>query len=189
MALEDILQQNKADLQLVHDFCDTIYNDMFKASFDEVRDLYKRMKSEVRPITDDELEYILTTFPLELINVAENLNKIRLDREVIKLRNAERVEQLRNRFTGDTIKFEGWTKSEKQTWVNHAITTEMLEYEILFTAYNSVVTRVENEQSFARELIMGAKKIWDSRRSSENVNPVSPTAAALPEYNRKQYVK
>ena len=65
-------------------FCDELYNNIFAAAFQDVTDLYKRMKSDTKPITDEELTYIITTLPLELFTISEALNKLRLKLEVAK---------------------------------------------------------------------------------------------------------
>ncbi len=188
MAIADVIEEYKSDNEAIHKFCDELYLSLFESNFEAIRGLYSRMKSSIQPITDDELEYILTTFPMELFAVAENLNKLRLDREVVKLKNKEKLESIRKKAE-ESVKQLELTKAEKQDWIHRMVTTEYVEYEILLTVYDSVITRVENEQSFSRELIMGAKKIWDSRRSGENINPVEPVVPDLPEYNRNQYVK
>ena len=188
MAIADVIKEYKSDNDAIHKFCDDLYSTLFNTNFEAIRDMYKRMKSNMKPITDDELEYILTTFPLELFTVAENLNKLRLDREVVKLKNKEKLESIRKKVEEAAASLDV-SKAEKQDWIHRQVTSEYVEYEIVLTAYDSVITRVENEQSFSRELIMGAKKIWDSRRSSESVNPVGPVVPNLPEYDRNRYIK
>ena len=183
-----VIEEYREDSAAVEKFCNDLYNDMFANHFVEVREMYSRMQSELHPLTDTELEYILTAFPMELFAVAENLNKLRLDTEIVKLKNKKKVEDVRKAAIAET-KVLDMTKAEKQDYIMHRTSEIMPEYEILLAAYNSVITRVENEQSFSRELIMGAKKIWDSRRSAETVNPVEPVVSELPEYNRNQYVK
>lgn len=189
MSLQLILEEYKSDNEAIHTFCDELYDSYFQDNFSEIRKLYNRMKSDIHPITDAELEYVLSTFPLELFVVAENLNRLRLDYAVIKLKNREKFEALRKSYTDIANGMQELNKSEKQDWINHQLNQHSVEYELVLTAYDSVITRVENEQSFSRELIMGAKKIWDSRRSSEDSNPVGPVVPELPEYHRKEYVK
>lgn len=193
MAISDVIQEYDEDAQAIHSFCEELYDNMFGESFKRVRDMYQRMQSEVRPISDEELEYILVMFPMELVAVAESLNKLRLDHEVVKLKNRDKLEELRDKLKSEVSSIE-LTKTEKQDYINHKLSQKMVEYEILLSAYASVITRVENEQSFSRELIMGAKKIWDSRRGAESANPVSPVniEEELPEYSRntpQSYIK
>lgn len=188
--IQSVLTEYHNDSQAIHNFCNDLYSELFSDHFSEVRELYKRLRSKLHPITDDELEYILTVFPMELFAVAEKLNSLRLDHEVVKLKNREKLEQLRKEIS-ESVSTLDITKTEKQDMISRAVSEKMVEYEILLSAYNSVITRVENEQSFSRELIMGAKKIWDSRRNSEQANPVSSvvTEPELPEYSPKSYIK
>lgn len=184
MNIVKVLEEYAEDMESIQTFCDELYLRNFADNFSEVRKLYARMKSKVHPITDEELEYVLTTFPLELFMAAENLNKFRLNFEVVKLKNRETIETIRKTALADASA-NGLNKSQTTDYVNHAIAENMVEYEVLSSAYSSVITRVENEQTFSKELIMGAKKIWDSRRSSETSNPVSPVIAEeLPEYTK-----
>lgn len=183
MAIQDIIKEYASDTQAIHDFCNTQYDTLFGTSFKEVKDMYRRMKSQVKPISDDELEYILTTFPMELIMVAENLNKIRLEYEVVRLKNKERLAELKKQFADECDEL-GFSKTEKQAYISNMIASASTDYQVLAAAYESIITRVEGEQSFSRELIMGAKKIWDSRRSTESVNPITPGSSELPEYKR-----
>lgn len=183
-SIYDVAQEYREDADAVDEFCQHLYDEQFSQHFQEVRDLYKRMQSKLQPITDEELEYILTVFPLELFSVSEGLTKLRLDREVVKLKNKEKLEDLRKELM-KSEEFMKLTKTDRQEHLSHAISEQMTEYEILLTAYDSVIQRVEGEQSFSRELIMGSKKIWDSRRSSESSNPVGESAGTntdLPEY-------
>ena len=181
--LDKVISEYSDDMNAIQNFCDSLYRDNFDENFKEVRNLYTRMKSDVYPITDAELEYILTTFPMELFSVAERLNKLRLSCEVVKLKNKELVEKLRS----DAMVYaseQGMNKTKTNEYVARVINKEMTEYEILHSAYSSVITRVENEQTFSKELIMGAKKVWDSRRNSELSNPVGMVVPEdLPTYS------
>ena len=71
----------------------------------------------------------------------------------------------------------------------------MTEDKILILAYDNLITRVEKEMSYSRELIMSAKKIYDVRRNTEQSNPVSEVSSKqndLPDYysstSGKQYI-
>jgi len=186
--LYKVIEEYESDSAVIKNFCDELYDNLFAEHFTQVKYLYTRLKSEIQPITDEELEYILTLFPMELISVAENLNKLRLDAQVVKLKNKEKVEAIRTQAVAEAAAL-AMNKVETQEHVSHKISESLIEYEILLAAYTSVITRVENEQTFSKELIMGSKKIWDSRRAGEAVNPVEPVTPELPEYNRQQYVK
>ena len=181
----NVIDEYSADIDAVQRFCDELYVENFELNFRDVRNLYTRMKSKVHPITDEELEYIITMLPLELFISSERLTAIRLNSEVVKLKNKQKMDEFRKsaELEADTMNL---AKTAKNDYVSTAIKTRMVEYEVLYSAYTSVITRVESEQTFAKELIMGAKKVWDSRRSAERSNPISEvvpdTASNLPEY-------
>lgn len=157
------------------------YDRLFESIFDELSSMYERLKSKDRPISDSELEWAITTFPLGLISAAESLNLLRTELEVIKFKNAKRRVELMNVFATDPAvsKFSASMKSEM-------VASEMTEYLLLQSAYSLLITRIENKISLSKEFIMGAKKVWDSRRSAEKSIPINPTApdteAELPDY-------
>lgn len=163
----DKVQSNiQGDMDAVVAWCNEIYDTQFSSYFEEERELYGRLKCKDRPITDEELSQILTIAPLNLFSVAEHLNKLRLRQEVIKLKNKQKK--------ADIIKMSLEKTDTKKSAEANLLT---LEDELLSTAYSSIITRVENEISFTRELIMSAKKLWDARRRTESVNPVSEVNA------------
>lgn len=191
-SIQDILNQYSDDISAVDTFCAEMYDNMFNKNFAEVHKLYVRLQSDRQPITDPELEYVLTTFPLELFVAAESLNKLRLHHETTKLKNKEKAEQFRREACKEASSLK-LNKSETSEFVSRYIGEKMVEYDILLSAYNSVISRVENELSFSRELIMGCKKIWDSRRNAEQMNPVGPISpsSARPSgaINPPRYIK
>lgn len=157
----------------------TLYDSMYSADFAEYFDgqyeLFERLKSEFKPMSDEELENLLTTTPLNLYAVAERLNRYRLISEMLKLK----VKDIEN-----TIKrFPGGSDAELDQ-----LSETLSELKLKSVVCDKVVLRVEGEISFCRELIMTAKKIWDGRRDAEGANPirtdVSPEDAydSLPVY-------
>lgn len=144
----------EADIMAVEDWCTELYDNKFKHYFDGIRELHSRLENKDTPITDDELSYILVDVPLVLIDASEAVSSVRLEQETLKLRN----------------------KSDSKNLSSE----DMLSRDVLLSAYTYVLGRVEREISFTRELIMGAKKIWDSRRRTDTANPVTP-AQKLPE--------
>ena len=160
----------KQDLEAVSNYAAEIYNGAFSPYLKEVKELYTQVQdSDHVSLSDTSLEWILTTLPLNLFTISENLNDMRLRIEVLKLKSKE--------------------KSDDKATV--------LEYQILRSIYESVVSRVENELSFSRELIMGAKKIWDARRRAETPvvgEVVSEDSNKLPDYvpdssRRQSYIQ
>lgn len=160
------------------DIVEKEYTDKFADNFREVRKLYERLKSNVAPITDEELAYVLTTLPLELFDVSEKLNSIKLRCEILKLDEKHKVADIKiqNPYDPDA----GLTKTEYQEYLSNRITSETEEDLVVLAIYKTLIDRVESERTYAKELIMGAKKIWDSRRSAERSSPIQ--SADLPEY-------
>ena len=181
--LIDVDKQYTEDIQDVISWCDDMYNAYFASYFIEVRSLFARMQSKSKPITDAELEKILTELPLSLFSVSEVLNNFKLSQEVIKLKIKQTEFNIIQ--SSDNI------KSESKRRESASIST--LEDKLLTSAYDSVINRVDKEISFSRELIMGAKKIWDARRRTDDVNPIGEiTSDDLPDYDvssSKRYVK
>lgn len=168
-----VQQENEDDVIAVTSWCDEMYDGIFAPYFKDVRKLYKRLQSKSRPITDDELEEILTMLPLNLFSVSESLNKFRTELEVHKMK----MKQKKKEYVDSSIETSETRRTADAQY-------RLIEDELLCTAYSNVIARVEGEVSFSRELIMSAKKLWDGRRGGERVNPVSEgTTEPLPDYN------
>lgn len=150
------------DMISVRDWVVSQYENIFSEYFEEVRILTDRMSSKATPITDEELETVLIDVPLKLIGAAEKINDITLCLEVIKLRNKKQL-------TEKIKTSEESTASMKKDVAE----SEMFEEKVLELAYSSLLDRVQKEVAYSRELIMGAKKVWDARRKTDSINPVS----------------
>lgn len=162
------------DIEAVNDWAEEVYQKHFQSYFVEQQELYRRVKSSTNPITDSELEQILTDLPLELFTVSESLAKFKTSIEVMKLRLKEKQAEVMKQSQEKTI-------TGKQQEADMAT----LEENLVITVYKGIVSRVQNEMDFSRELIMSAKKIYDARRQAESSMPVSPVEEKdiLPEYN------
>ena len=184
ITLKELYSQYSEDIDAVISWCDEIYQAKFASYFSKQRDLYHRLHSKQHPITDSELEQILTEIPLDLFSVSEVLSQFRISQEVVKLRTTQKKADIVNSSIESTL-----TKRQE------VASLSILEDKLLQTAYSTVIERVEHEMTFSRELIMGAKKIWDSRRQAEESNPVGEVVPGsdLPEYNRntagKTYIR
>lgn len=165
----------KSDLDYVLEWSDELYSKLFGESFKDVTELYLSIDSKRKPITDSQLEWILCDLPIKLFNVSEILNNLRLEIEVIKLK--------KNTFKTERKKVYLESKIKKSD-INDYVDSDMVWHETVLSVYKSVASRVEQELSFSRELIMGAKKIWDSRRSAERSNPIGEVVPEddLPDY-------
>lgn len=174
--LVGVVAEMSDDIDGVTAWCDAEYQENFGSYFHDARLLFDRMQSKEHPITDEELSWILINLPMQLFDVSEALNRMRLNMEVVKMR-VKSVEH-------DII-----SKSQEKsaTKKNAEAAVETAGGRLLISAYSSIISRVESEISFSRELIMGAKKIWDGRRKGEQANPVQQPND-LPEYS-PSYIK
>lgn len=153
-----VLSKSREELSPITDLYDTLYNDIFAKYFEDEHSLFERLKSKFKPVTDEELENILTMTPLNLYAVAEELNKFRLNVEVLKLRIKTAESNLKS------------LDNTSEVWVE--ISTQMIDDKLLCAVYDKLILRVESEISFSRELIMAAKKLWDGRRQTDITNPI-----------------
>ena len=178
--LKKLHRDFESDIDSVTDWCTEIYNTQFGEFFDDGRKLFNRLRSKDHPITDEELTWILIQLPIELFSVAEALNRFKISQEVVKLKNRQREKSLIDQSLETSI-----TRKQKDA------EDKSLEDKLLAVAYSTVIDRVSNEISWGRELIMGAKKIWDSRRNTDQSNPVTEVDP-LPDYvvpKGKTYIK
>ena len=182
MNLLDIVDEDLEQLTILDDIVSKIYTKLFQDSLSDVPKMYEKLKRSQNSvaITDSELEWILTTLPLRLYDIAEAKSRLDLHVELLKLYIKEtELSVLNNSEQANEQK----RREEAYTAVHDA--------KQLVQVYTSVLERVESEISFSRELIMGAKKIWDSRRAEEQINPVGEVTSSLPEYEKvnKTYIK
>lgn len=175
MNISEVLARHDADVKDVTEWCDGIYNTTFAPLFNKVDELYMQMKSESTVISNEQLEWVLTQFPLELYTISEQVNKLKMECEVIKLKNKE-LRQKQSKQPNDAF---------------DATPRLILENEVILTAYNAVISRVDSKLLYSREFIMGAKKVWDSRVKSTNSNPIGEVSETqpLPNYAPNIYIK
>lgn len=187
MSIQSILDEYKPDLDAVTSLSDEMYQKFFEDNFSQIQQMYRRMKSVKSPITDEELEYILTMFPLELFEVSESLNTIKLNLEVIKLKNKEALIDAKNRLREEANSL-GLNKTDSTAYISENLPARTVDQDLILKVYDSVISRVESERTFSRELIMGAKKVWDSRRSAEESMPIDAVSGMddLPDYRDTQ---
>ncbi len=182
MDLSNLNLKFESSMSDIESWCNNQYQDYFSEYFINVKNLYLRLKSESKPITDQELEQILTDLPLELFSVSEVLNNFKLKSELISLEVKKEKREVENRS-------EASTQTARRDEANFSV----IEDEFLIKAYNLIIDRVEHEISFSRELIMSAKKIWAARRDAEVVAlPSDKSIEDLPNYlatNSESYIK
>ena len=155
----------KDDFQAADDVVNEIYNKYFASYFKKVDEMYTRFQDKEVAITDTELEWIITALPLELMSASGALAQFKQHHEIIKLTIKQRK------------------ADSKQEDIDE-------EYKLMSIVYNCVISKVEHQLSFSKELIMGAKKVWDARKRTEQVNPINEVNS-LPDYQpikRQQYI-
>lgn len=182
--LKEAFQSAEEDIQAASEWVDNLYNKNFANHFTEAKNLFERLKSKEHPITDEELSWILITLPIKLFEVAEILNRFRLNVEIIRLRY--------KKSESDIIKA---SKAKTITERKDEAAVTLVDDKLLMLAYSVIISRVESEISLSKELIMGAKKIWDSRRKADSIMPVgevdtvgSVTKSGLPNYIENTYI-
>lgn len=138
-----------------------IYDKYFAKYFAKEAEMHLRFRDSEVPINDLELSWIITALPLELFAVSNALAQFKQHNEIVKLTIKQR-------------------KSKSKDLPDDGMDDE---FKLMAIIYAAVISRVEQQISFSKELIMGAKKVWDARRASEQA-PIGPTVVAeLPEYN------
>ena len=170
MNFDEVVKTHQDDINQVQKWADEQYDTYFGPHFKEQAELYKRIHSKSYVITDQDLEWILTTLPLELIAVSEEVSKMKTAQEVIKLHIKEvENEIINNPEMGDT-------RTKRQEAAAQITAGDRL----LSSVYTIIAERVDKQVSFSRELIMSAKKLWDARKES---NMLLPTPGSLGEYD------
>ena len=142
MKISTIEDTYSEDFEDVLNWSKRTYDDMFSSFFEDMKELNKRLESNRRQITDDELENILTNIPLKLYSAAEKLNELKLRIEVIKLRIKK-------------DKHASFANSDASSQVarKEEAALSVAEDEMLLKVYTSLIERVESEISFSKELL------------------------------------
>lgn len=159
--IDNTLDISAEDIQVVNQYYDRVYDKYFSVYFSESKELFKRLESTNHTITDDELSWILISLPIKLFEVSEELNKFKLLQETMKIRAKEKETEFVKSSGAKTL-------AQKKDDAYVQINGERL----IITIFSSVISRVESEISLSKELIMGAKKIWDARRKADMSMPV-----------------
>ena len=158
----------KEDFNAADNLVDEIYNKYFDVYFKKECELYNKFRSEDNAISNKDLEWILISLPLDIKMASSALAQFKQHNEIVKLK----IKQRKGKNKDDSVEVDGLDE----------------EFKLMSIIYTSVITRVELDIAFSKELIMGAKKIWDARRNSEGApigEVVQDTESELPEYTPK----
>lgn len=153
------------------------YQEKFSHYFKGVMDMYSSIGSDGSKLSDDQLEWVLSDVPIQMMLVSEELSKYKLNDECLKL-------YMKNEERDAAENSDAKTASARK----EEAAASIIDYKILHSAYASVISRVESEITFSRELIMSCKKIWDSRRRTYEANPISTVDTELKDYTPKTYI-
>jgi hypothetical protein len=159
--ISNAIEALKEDFEAADGLVVEIYDKYFTKYFQKEVELYTKFQDTDIAITDGELEWILLSLPLDLKAASNALAQFKQHNEIVKLK----IKQRKNSGDADDLDE---------------------EFKLMTIIYSSVITRVESDISFSKELIMGAKKVWDARRRTEQVNPVNEINTELPEYTADQ---
>ena len=172
MNLQKTLENITSDINEVNEWAEQEYDKYFSQYFKGEVELFNKMRTMKSQVTDEELEWILTSLPLELFTVTQQLSKLKTAQEVIKLS----IKQKERDYIKSCTEGSETKKKEEAS----ALT---LEDKLLVSVYDSIIERVAREMTFSKELIMSAKKIWDARRADGIPLPeVNVDPSKLPEY-------
>lgn len=179
MDIHSVLSEYQEDIQAVEEEVKSIYASSFASHFESVNELYRRMQNKTHPITDEELEDVLTVLPLHLYAVSETLNTLKLKMELVRLKNKETREVFVQKRCIQAEDIKPATAAERKEYVNRMVAIDMQSYELVIQIYQAVIDIVSSRIQFSKELIMGCKKIWDGRRHTEQTMPVSPVNSTV----------
>ena len=151
----------KEDFESANNLVDELYHKYFAQYFEKETELYTKFRNEEVSISDKDLEWILISLPLDIKMASSALAQFKQYNEIVKLK-------IKSRKAEHTEDEDGMDE----------------EFKLMSIIYTSVITRVEHDISFSKELIMGAKKVWDARRASESapIREMEPQDRPLPDY-------
>lgn len=148
--------------------------DNFRPMVDRIRSYSSIASDTFKPIDDESLEELLTSVPLILIDISEALADMQVRMNTVKLS----LKDKKFRSKQDLVQ-----SGEAKTSASELVAGEFYADELLVNIYQTVIDTVEHDLSYGRELVMGAKKIWDRRRDAENAVPIKESEPpSLPEY-------
>jgi len=154
------LESLKEDFDATEALVNEIYNKYFSANFERINSLNEQFRDKSTPISDEALEDIITVVPLDLYMISNQLSQLQHQQEITKLKIKQRK---KSNIPEEDLD---------------------IEYQLMSIVYSSVISRVEHQITFSKELIMGAKKIWDARKHTVSINPIKDKYIDLPDYSQ-----
>ena len=142
----------------------SVYDTDIAPYFNKLQEIQAQLSNN--KITDEQLEYVLSSLPLDLIDISEYLSRYQIELESLKLAIKSAEVDLRNRLVSDSdVKY-------KETEIKEIVKASFLVNRQIVVCYETLIERINRQLSYCREFIMGCKKIWDRRRQSESTVPI-----------------
>lgn len=185
MSIYSLLDTYESDFKSAESVLDDMYKNIFEKKLQYIHNLSDTLKDKYEPCSDEVLEQILIDVPIKLFDAAECLSDLQLRLQIVKLSLKNKKIRIKRSTMDD------YSQKLNQSDLSDKITEMTYEDEILIMIYSRLIERVQSEISYTKELIMGAKKVWDRRRQTEMSMPVDPIDDKLPDYetiNNHRYI-
>lgn len=173
-SIQEVVDSHEGDFDEINNYVKELYRKQFKSQFDYIHTLADMMYDDYKPLSDEVLEQILTDVPLKLFDISECLSDVQARLQLLKLKIKNKKVEIKQSHKGSNM---------TQTEISDIVTQSTLEDEILVVVYNQLISLVDSEVSYTKELIMGAKKIWDRRRQADSSMPVGIPTQDMPSYD------
>ena len=130
---EDVLKEIDSVIQ-------SLYAETFGELFEKVSNLYTRFKSHTQPISDEELEQILTELPLNLFTVAERLSSMKLRLAVTKLENKRTRRDLLRQYN-QSEQWADLSAGARRDAISAQVEDDTFDNDIVVMVYDAVISK------------------------------------------------
>lgn len=128
-------------------WCNEQYDSIFSQYFKGIPKLYEKVTASNEKLTDDDLEFILTSAPLSIIAASEQLSQYKLNNECLKLY----IKKMESEYITSC---EASTVAEKR----EKASLHVMDYRLLSKAYEAVISRVDNQVNLRVSLLCPLKR-------------------------------
>ena len=164
--LEINLNKYTSEFDSIRSWITEQYESRFKSYFEDIESL--SFKDDEK-ITDEELEKILIKIPLKLFDASEEFVNMNIKKQKMMLKSKV--------FDSDEV------VDESSIFLD----------ELIVKSFNAIIERVTRQLTYAKELVLSAKKIWSARKATEELGEGLDNSSildSLPEYKfEKEYIK
>ncbi len=164
--IKELLENIYSEAEDIDTFIDEIYQKNFKVQFQKIYELIDKFRNDSKKVSTEELEYLLMELPLDMFDVSSKIEMVQGLSEVAA-------------YQAKTAKAQN--------------NDDKYKLDVIAKRLDALVERIQRESSAARELVMSAKKLWDSRQAETKSNPIKEISN-LPDYtgeslSGKVYIK